>query len=658
MADYYLRHGEYPVYAAVPTGASWPLDAQDGDGLGTDIAVPAIASIDFTGAASVAGELIAIMGATLTCAASPAVNQFGVLTGAALATSVAGAINAATNTVNSGTTAALAQLRDMCYARVNPLNTAMVQIMTRPGSATLNHAGNSNVAITETMAANPVIVQFAGGVSGAWGYLWNAPPEGTASTATIWPSAKAINTYGVAFLAAANRSLVGPVLTFDDAVNQRGSNAVLSSGTSTGTTTIFITSLLNLLVDDGGIWAGSTGTFSFKHEKTSSAHFMVQSSVATGRPVSLACKTKDKLIFNFAAVAGTSGGFHIGTSTVSDAQMEVRNASVIDNCAAAAGVNSRIIFFTQAAFMLRFTDCTFTFTRSGFYPLAVPTSNSRGYFEASGCTFIWTALASGAGVLFDAVSLTNQTAVLNVRNCEAIGATPRIFSISSNQLNVTMLAKNMAGFDLSTTLSGYLANTSDIRPEMGYCLMQNVGAGRAMRLETNTAVLDWNPAGGYPTLNSALPSGLPWSYRLLLSASENATRYGANVELLSLTKTFEHTADAVATLTLELAVISTYAASITTGHLALLIAYTDTAGLQQLEKANWSITPRAETTALTSSAAAWTLNDYGSHVAKKIAHTTGYAVKRNTEIEVSLMLRRVMPEQVEIFVDPDIAVAV
>ena len=649
MADYYLRHGEYPVYAAVPTGASWPLDAQDGDGLGTGIAVSAIASIDFTGVTSVAGELIAIMGATLTCAASPAVNQFGVLTGAALATSVAGAINAATNTVNSGATAALAQLRDMCYARVNPLNTAMVQIMTRPGSATLNHAGNSNVAITETMAANPAIVQFAGGVSGAWGYLWNAPPEGTASTATIWPSAKAINTYGVVYSAAAARPLVGPVLTIGDLVNTKGNDAVVSKGTAATNVTIGVTAQISLLVDDGSIWPGSTGALTIKSEalnQTFQVNFYSMQGV-------WGAKTKDQLIFKG---SGTGAATLRLYANFSSTKIVLHNALLWDEfCPVYIGsINNGNDYY------YKLDSCHYRFDRNVSYNILGGIFNvTDNTFEIVDTVFEWLNLSSAAVPLIGSSATTGvNTLTIILRNCEAIGANPRIFSYGSNYQYLS--AKNMKGFDLSGTLLGLMGGyaSTTARSENGYCLMQNVGAGRAMRLETNTSVLDWNPAGGYPTLNSALPSGLPWSYRLLLSASENATRYGANVELLSLTKTFEHTADAVATLTLELAVISTYAASITTGHLALLIAYTDTAGLQQLEKANWSITPRAETTALTSSAAAWTLNDYGSHVAKKIAHTTAYAVKRNTEIEVSLMLRRVMPAQVEIFVDPDIAVTV
>lgn len=655
MADYYLRHGEYPVYAAVPTGASWPLDAQDGDGLSPDMAVSAVASIDFTGITSVAGETLGIMGATLTAAASPAVNQFGVLTGAALATSVAAAINAATATVNTGTSAALPQLRDMVYARVNPGVSTQVQIMTRPGSATLNHATNSFVAIVESLSGAPTIVQFAGGVSGAWGYLWNAPPEGTASTATIWPSAKAINTYGVVFSAAAARPLAGPVITFNDTVNQRGNDAVLSSGTSTSNTTVSITSQLNLLVDDGTIWAGATGAVTVVCQLSGAATFSVTSSCPSSlpcRPISLSAKTSKKLIFELGGT--TTAGFSIAFGNTGGAGTVIQRALFNETTVSAS---AKFVFASPnggATFMLRIVSSYFRFTRNYFYGLVSFYFNKPVYAEFVDDVFEWTALATAPAELFNLGTLNGS--VFKAQNCQAIGASPRLFAMTPN-ISTYLSAKNMKGFALGDTLIGLLGSSSIDNQDVGNCLLQNVGANRAMRLETNTSVLDWNPAGGYPTLHSSLPNGTPWAYRLLLSASENATRYGANVELLSFTKTFENGSNAVATLTLELLVPGAYAASITTGHLALLVAYTDASGLQQFEKVNWSVTPRQETTALTASEADWTLNDYGAHVPRKIVCTTGSAVKVNTEIEVSLMLRRVMPAQVEIFVDPDMVIA-
>ncbi len=628
MADYYLAQWSYPTYAAIPTGASWPLDAQDGDGLASGVAVSAAASVDFTGCTASANSFI-IMGVTLSVTGANA---------PALATAVVAAIQASIGQVAVGVTASQAQLRDMCYARVDPGNSSAIQIMTRPGSATLNYATNTAVAITT-----------AG--------LWNAPPAGTNSTATIWPSAKAINTYGVAFVAAAARPLVGPVLTFDDTVNAKG-GGVVSSGLGVAFTdyAIYIAAQLRLLVDDGAIWTNATGAFTFLDELSTGRSYSLVSACATVAPykqVTLSAKTPEKLIIN---LGGTPGAFSFGISNVAGGGICVQNALFIETTTSATAKFLLASSNGGNSFVFRFVGCRFLFTRNLFTQIGVGFYTTATLCEFLDCVFEWTALAITPSALF--TFNLNTALVIRLTNLTAIGCSPTIIAPTTYANSYDIVAKNLKGFDLGNTLVGLMGANSGNLAEYGYCLLQNVGSNRAMRLETNTAVLDWNPAGNYPTLNSTLPNGTPWSYRLLLSASENATRYGANVELLSLTKTFENTADAVATLKLELAVITTYAASITTGHLALLIAYTDTSNITRLEKANWSASPRSETTALTASAATWTLNDYGSHVAKKIEHTTAYAVKVNTEIEVSLMLRRVMPAQVEIFVDPDIVVTV
>lgn len=650
MADYYLRHGDYPAYSAVPSGSGWPLDAIDGDGLGTDLAVPAVATIALAGVTAAAGNAVVIMGVTLTCVASgAAANQFNAASGATLATNLAAAINAATGTVNAGTSAATPQLRDMVYARVNPgLNTS-VQIMTRPGSATLNHASNSNVAISSSgFGVAPTITQFAGGASGAWGYLWN-------SMGALFPSNKAVNTYGVAFVAAAARPLVGPVLTMDDQVWQRGSGVFINSPVAGAT--IAVTAMLNLVVDSGTVWPGSNGPLTFVSNcgsGSSSFQILASHSVAFPRPLVWGSVEKEKMVFLQLAAASNSGGIIVGTNSGSYNGFTVFNALFNE---ATSSTSSFIRLSMNAAAQVRLIGCRFVFNRNFFYPLTLANAAAELRFEAVDCVFEWTALAASPGALFS-VGNPSATQTWKLLNCRAIGASPQVFSGSGATLNrVNLIGRNLAGFSLSTTLMGQLGSSIGPSEDAGVCLLQNVGDDRAMRLESIMAVVDWMPGQGYPVLNSTLPNGTPWSYRMLLSGAESAARYGGATELLTLTKLHED-ADAVRTVRVEMLVPSANASSITEGCLTGMVSYTDTAGIARAERFSWPLLPRTNATPLSSSAASWALNSYGAHVARKLEMTTAYAVKQGTEVEVSLFQRAPMPAPlVEVFVDPDLVIA-
>ena len=656
MADYYLRQWGYPTYAAVPSGASWPLDAQDGDGLASGIAVSAVASIDFASITAAAGNTIAVLGAVLTCVASGAsANQFNAASGATLATNVAAAINAATATVSSAVSAATPQLRDMVYARVNPGLTTQVQIMTRAGSATLNTANNAAAALAQSgMSAS--LVQFSGGQSGAWGYLWNASPAGTSSQPTIWPSGKAVNSYGVAFSEAAKRPLVGPVLSLSDTVHMRADGAVLASGVLSSGVNIAVTAWINLLVDDGTVWPGQSGTVTVRMELSDGSNWMSFKSavsVSPARALTFGSRTPYKLIFELAGTAGNSGGFSVGVSDSTYGAIAFANVLFREST---ASTNAKLLIDITNHSTARYVGCKFQFNRNYFYSLLnVANSSVSWKLEIIGAVFEWTALATSAGALLQMGSIYNA-AVIRLLGCEAVGASPQVASIGGNRPAVTLTAKNLKGFSLTTTLLGYMGDLSGNTEDAGYCLYQNVGSNKGMRLESTSSVLDWNPDGGYPTLSAVLQNGLPWAYRLLLSSSENAIRYGGAAELVCITQAFE-AADAVASLALEMLVPGAYAAAITKGHFALLISYTDTNGAARSEFVNWSLRPLAETATLDASAASWALGSYGTHVAKKLAFSTQYAVKQWTELEATLFLRRPMPALLEVFVNPALVAA-
>lgn len=656
MADYYLRQFGYPTYTAVPTGASWPLNAQDGDGYGPDLAVSAVASIDFAGVTAAATNTLSVMGALLTCVASGAIaNQFNAGSAATLATNVAASINAATNPVTSAVSAAVPQLRNLLYARVHPTTTTMVQIMTRVGSATLNHAGNTSVAITSAgLTGTPSVVNFAGGVSGAWGYLWNGKPLGTNYVGTIWPSAVAQNAYGCAFVATANRPLVGPVLTHLDTVHVRGDGQGLSSGNGSTGLAISITAQINLLVDDGTVWAGQNNGFDFRHENTSSNQvWTVNAAAASGtlRPICLEARQPGKLRFRYAPVGvNTTGAMSV---QVSSSSLLLTNTSFFDDATAAGATGISVSLGSNGQLALE--GCSFTFSRNVFTPvLSGGNTGASNKVQFSNCTFTWTSLASAAGALVS-IPAYGSPSILLMTNCKAIGATPRAvvysgLAPSSHYITLT----NLAGFDLPNTLLGLMGASSAVAPDDVFCVAQNIGNNNGYRIETVYSVVDWNPAGGYPTLYSQLQNGMYWSHRLILSAAENAARHGGTNELLQLNKTVE-VVDAVATLTLEMLIPTAQAAGIFNEHFGLNVAYTTTDGTTQFE--TLGVTPRAlPGTAMSGSSALWTLNSYAGYTAKKLVLTTSLPVKQNSIIEVGLTQRRPMPAQVEIFLDPDMVI--
>lgn len=210
--------------------------AQEGDGSAIGAATPAIAEIDCTSAtaSSTGPDTLSIAGAVLTCVTSGASNnQFNAGSGSTLAANIVAAINRAGNTVTvsnqgSGETWRSSKIQDWCFARVDPGDANVVQIMTRAGSARFNHATNSGVAITEggSWTASSTITQFAGGAGGAWGWLWN--------TATIWPSALGVATYG---LWCAQDVLAG-VIGVNDLIHIRANDEVVTSFNNNNTSLV------------------------------------------------------------------------------------------------------------------------------------------------------------------------------------------------------------------------------------------------------------------------------------------------------------------------------------------------------------------------------------------------------------------------------------
>ena len=621
MADYYLAHGEY-TYSATPT---WGV-AQDGDGKGTSAAVPATASVNFTGVSATSNSF-GIMGVTLTVSGS----------GTTLASAVVTAVNASSSAVNSGSSPGLHQLRDMVFARVSGTDANIVEIMTRAGSADLNHTSNTAVAITTAgMTGTPVISQFAGGASGFWGWLFNS--------SAIWPSAKAAYSYGLVFSANLARPLVGPALTVNDTVHAKANNAVVAV-TGTSAINLFITSAIRLLVDDGTVWPGSNGTLTITSQQSSYGAFSLYSSAT----VFLGARTKHKLIFLYETTG--SGNYTISHQA---GALYLHNALFrrVDN----AGTGTVIVGTTNYHSQVWMYGCRYLFEKNVFTsPIQLSGGNYSHDVKAIDCDFDWTNLAVAAGAAVSVAGYSSDLATMEMLNCRATGAAPMVFGSSSSP-GLKLIARNMSGFALGATLVGYLGGNTDPRVERGYALLQSVGASRDFRLESNQSVIDWMSGQGYPTLDAYLPSGLLWSYRMLYSSSANAIRPFDNPEQIALTKTHV-SSSAMRTVTLEMLLPDTSVSSITKDHLAMTVTYVDSTGITRTEGSSSAPIPSSGAALLDTSTASWTLNSYSTHLPRKIAVTTAYAVKQNSEIECSLLARIPATSLLTIFINPEIGIA-
>ncbi len=320
MADFYLDisavGNEYQAYAAAPTWGALATDKpapQDGNGKagpGHSAAV-SIAEIQLT-ALPADGNTLAIAGATLTAKTTAAAkNQWTI--GASIATCVSNLVSLLNTYGTSASQCDAAVSSSVCalvlalpywqYARVKPGTTDTLQIATRIAGSDLNHAANSNVAITSSgWGTPPTITQFAGGADGPFGYAFN-------SSATIFgksanTAASALPAYGVFFAAAPGPSDPGA----SDVVHirSRRSGVDLSASWSNSATASGTWKQRSYLADNGTVWSGDNGkiTFTFKNVNSSSTTHAFY--VASAGFISFASRGQYNLEFQTGSTRRTS----------------------------------------------------------------------------------------------------------------------------------------------------------------------------------------------------------------------------------------------------------------------------------------------------------------------------------------------------------------
>lgn len=654
--------GKFANPLNVPLSTQWGIP-QEGDGTAsTPAAASAIASLLINDVAA-AGNTVVIMGVTLTAVASGATaTQFNVGgTTTAQADNLATAFNAATGTVNAGTSAATPALRNMVYARGPalgaPANT--VQIMTRVGSASLNHAGNSNVAIsTAGWASAPTITQFAGGSGGCWGYLFNS--------FTIWPTAVAAAAYG--FLCA-TLSYGGSVAA-GDVVNVRaGKTIYLPNSTSLS----FVQSAMGsatapvlVLVDNSTVWSdganpvlkitqltNNNNGYGFTPNNAGFVHF---------KGVEYSGGTKNFIL------EGTGSGANISVVTIRFGPV-VTYENIDLFCTGTSLCSATNATGTSGINSSNFINCKFTWpAQQAGVPVVVAGVASSCSVNFIRCTFVQTAPSGIQNLVIGTYSPGGGNCRFNFDSCTFSGyvvgsilhaaqsftATQNCWFSNCDFGNVTKTGPfNGAGI----TLTGL--------GERGTYASSSYG-NRDWLMDTPNGFCAWNSTQSYPTLNAKLLDGTtPWSIRVIPST------LAANVNKLAPFDTpriakINSLADGVRTLTVELAIDKSL--TWTKQDVSLLVEYIDTSNVKQVVR---TYDPLAG--ALTASTASWSsnavdpfdsvtrvlFNDGGNiyHNRYKFSVTTPTAIKSGTEIACYLLVHTNVSNSTQsVFVDPEITV--
>jgi hypothetical protein len=629
-ADISAVGNEYQAYADTPT--SWGVP-QDGNGKAASAASAAVPLAEVTFAAIPTTGAISVMGVTVTLT--------GVLSAAntaAAATALAASINATVTATGAAVCQLLLPLNRFVYARVKPgggANDSIVQIMCRMAGSDLNYnaGANTSARVTNTFnnSAMSSPVDFAGGVDGPWGYLYN--------TASAF--GKAALAYGIWFNATPTPTT--PPATDLIHVRTRRSGSDLSvSYTSTANFTISW-QFRSYLYDNGTVWSGDNGklTATFKMSGGGSNVFgTIQAGAGTVAHMG-AAYGKFQLE---GSVIGTSGA----TSAMKLFSISATNAKVVaKDCV----IEETSDYLSTAAGL---TVCdesanigTFTIDLSGslirFRGTAKKVLNSTG--STVGATGPYSArlvmngaqvaVISATGAISPFIAMTGSGAYLFL---EWIGGA--VYDTNNTYTCATPISSSSKFMDvLLDSVSGItnpsVGFTPDINTRHQMVWYQAQGSTRGYRYERPQYSIDWTNNGTFPyAAPSADMDGTAWSVRVAWNSAPSVT---ISVTPLKITRRYRGTTGSK-TIALEMYVPDSTAFYL--DEMELEIVYVDASDVLRIERVGGSRqTQLAGTrTALSSSSKSWTASGLAAHSAKKLSITTAQSIKSGTEYNLRLSL--------------------
>lgn len=667
MADFYCDHGAY--VDALGSEPTWGVP-QEGDGFSPNPATSAsVAEIRIL-ASPTASETITIAGATITAGASLGTNIFarGANPGETAA-NIAMLINSGmfTATVGSGVAHNVGiaptanQGRNMFYARVKPEAANTVQIMFRIGSEALNHANNSNVAITSSgWATPPTITQFSGGTSGCFGWFFNSAALGPGSSI-------AAATYGVMMSkptvvrGATPANSVFALSEADIIWNRSGVGKLVSFTIPGNTSRVANANNYHIRTDSNTKWTSDPGDGVFEFRITNNANAVRVFSVVhdTCTRGKLSAERQSGFLINGRIMGGSGSALIFGTN-VSTGLFEANNITIAEDPTSVRAGFSCVPTLEGATGNIICRDTVFSMLRSSTTArtlIGIGTTTASQNYEFDNCEFRfnYTGTAPPSAPLFTVRgdTSTRRRCRISGGRITGLGAyTQPVFGASTAWAStgpVEVIAEGLFGSDVGVNgLAPWGVPGGGSGAETRRVFVSVPTLGGSWRYETMTGAADWVNDGSFPTLNGRTPGNIPHSMRMYwLPGAEQDRIYGFIAPPL---RQQSRGADGTKTIVVELFVPSSIAFD--PFNLSARLRYVDTTNqvrLMTLTGAN-----------LATSSATWNnTSAYPGHVARRLTYVTAHPVRQYTEITVEIGIYGPSPtgSMAFLFVDPGFTVS-
>lgn len=603
MAEFYLDvsavGNQYQAYADTPT--TWGVP-QDGNGKAATGGAVAIAAIDCNGASASGTGTVGVLGVTVSSTLNAS--------GAALATAIVTAINASATAVGSSFSAALQPLNRLVFARVNPGVSTEVQIMLRIAGTDWN-----GIAPTRANITGGSVTAFAGGVDGPFAYLGRQD---------ITLFGRAILTYGL-MTGTKVASVTEP--SANDIIHVRtrrgGSDLAVTWQTSGSTSQIYLMgpsgANYNYRADDGAVWPGDAGVFTVDVSRVSGYTTGANTMRQNGANILIDGNGYRWRWYTNAINQGASvGGFRFEAGGATQRVFhQVLFEEGADHVGEGFGFTHAVTGGSQNAAV----ECRFV--AKAARSLAAVQNNSVRYTYLN-CEFEYFGLT---GNVNNIVSITNTSndVLVEFTGCRFFDRNG-VYAISSpivpgmnGQTAVRIVVDGCTGLtDVASNAPGVLADSNR------QLLWENFGPSRDWRIESGAWLAEWRDGQNFPTLSSQLPSGQPWSAKLVL---RNINTWATLQKVLKLPG-FYRDATAARTITLEFLAQQAFSRS----QLGLVVAYIDNNDVVRyqetlLSRGQHLVAP----VNCDASAATWVMNGQTGFSAYKLALTTEYPIKQGTE---------------------------
>lgn len=637
------RYGQ-PVPA--PHSSLWGVP-QDGDGTAsTPSTASATCSIDLTGATATAGNTFSVMGASLACVASGATNnQFNAGAGATLAANLATAINRAGNTVTVAAIAAnwrTGRVQDVVFARATG---AVLEIMTRAGSAAYN--GLTALAWTG-ITGMPSAPNWAGGNGGCFGWLTNR--------FAMWPSGSvARGTYG----AMSNTWSWAGVVNAGDRIICRANRRVdlIDTGgghTLAGPTTGTALAPVVIHVDDRTTWPADPAEPQIIIDQSATNVSFQVSAVNLVYKARRYSDTRFGLVLRKSQAIGGNDGFGVHTGALALEGVDFESTPAGLGTFRISDVND-----TASGGFLTLRRCRIRNQNSWGNVVAAGGSNRNVRVDLLECELGLMSLATPfPGFPISGTTLSGQT--INFDSCRFTGfpVGSRLVPVTTGWLSgwtfflrncdlggITLLGPNFIGGAQGQGL--YARNAG------GIVVSKQFGS-RDLVIDGGQGFVGWEPDRVYPTLAARLLDGVtPWSIRMIPSTQSAAVSRMGFLEAPRLAK-LNTLGSGVRTATVEILVDDRL--TWTRADIGVVIEYLDTSGVMRVVD---TFDPLGG--ALDVSTAAWSTLSFSDGGAltfnrRRFSVAMPTAVAADSEISVFVRVYATVPDITHgVFIDPEVA---